>query len=97
MKKITIILAALAMFGLSSCDLLDKTPKDTMAPENYFRNETDLRLFSDEFYLRFLISHHLTSRVIITSTITCLMNSTAVISALSLLQEVAGAGECCVR
>ena len=54
MKKITIILAALAMFGLSSCDLLDKTPKDTMAPENYFRNETDLRLFSDEFYLKIL-------------------------------------------
>ena len=55
MKKITIILAALAMLGLSSCDnILDKTPKDTMAPENYFRNETDLRLFSDEFYLKIL-------------------------------------------
>lgn len=36
---------------LTSCEkFLDRTPKDTLAPENYFRNETDLQLFSNTFY-----------------------------------------------
>lgn len=48
MKKTIIIF--LAAFALSSCDYLDRTPKDTISPESYFKTETDLQLFSDTFY-----------------------------------------------
>lgn len=46
------ILPAIAIIAcLTSCSkFLDRTPKDTLAPENYFRNETDLQLFSNTFY-----------------------------------------------
>ena len=45
------ILPVLAIvLGLSSCDFLDRTPKDKLAPENYFRNEQDFKLFSNSFY-----------------------------------------------
>ena len=44
------ILPAL-LICLSSCNgFLDRTPKSTLAPENYFRDETDLQLFSNTFY-----------------------------------------------
>lgn len=50
MKKY-IIFAAAAVLGFSSCDdYLNILPKDTLVPENYFRNETDLQLFSNTFY-----------------------------------------------
>ena len=49
MKKI-ILPILLAVLGLSSCDFLDRAPKDKLAPENYFRNENDLKLFSNSFY-----------------------------------------------
>lgn len=49
MKKF-ILPVLFVVLGLSSCDFLDKTPKDKMAPENYFRNEQDLKLFSNSFY-----------------------------------------------
>lgn len=50
MKKI-IFAALAASFCLVSCDkYLDRVPKDTLAPENYFRDETDLQLFSNSFY-----------------------------------------------
>lgn len=46
-----IIIAAAAVIGFSSCsDYLNRLPKDTLSPENYFRNETDLQLFSNTFY-----------------------------------------------
>lgn len=48
MKKYILLL--IALIGLSSCDFLDKTPKDKLAPENYFRNEEDFKLFSNSFY-----------------------------------------------
>ena len=38
------------VLALSSCDFLDRTPKDKLAPENYFRNDQDFRLFSDPLY-----------------------------------------------
>ena len=46
------ILPAIALvIGLTSCsDFLNRTPKSDMAPENYFRDETDLQLFSNTFY-----------------------------------------------
>lgn len=49
MKKV-ILSIVLIVLGLSSCDFLDRTPKDKVAPENYFRNEQDLKLFSNSFY-----------------------------------------------
>lgn len=49
MKKLILPLIFIAL-GLSSCDFLDRVPKDKLAPENYFRNETDLKLFSNSFY-----------------------------------------------
>lgn len=48
MKRFIITLSALAL--MCSCDLLDQTPQSTVAPENYFRDETDLRMFSNSFY-----------------------------------------------
>lgn len=48
MKKYILLLIALV--GLSSCDFLDRTPKDKLAPENYFRDENDMKLFSNSFY-----------------------------------------------
>ena len=49
MKKL-IIPALAVILGLTSCDWLERTPKSTLAPENYFRDETDLMLFSNTFY-----------------------------------------------
>ncbi len=49
MKRIILPIIAIAL-GLVSCDMLDKTPKDRLVAENYFRNETDLKLFSNSFY-----------------------------------------------
>jgi hypothetical protein len=45
-----IIPAIALLIGLTSCNWLDRTPKATLAPENYFRDETDLQLFSNSFY-----------------------------------------------
>lgn len=44
-----IILAA-AVLCISACDMLDRYPQSKMSPETYFRNETDLMLFSNSFY-----------------------------------------------
>ena len=49
MKRIIIPALAL-LLGLTSCNWLERNPKSTLSPENYFRNETDLQLFSNTFY-----------------------------------------------
>ncbi len=50
-----IIFAALATLGLSSCDsALERTPQSQLSPENYFRTETDLQLFSNTYYFNLL-------------------------------------------
>ena len=49
MKRI-IIPAIAVLFGITSCNWLERDPKSTLAPENYFRDETDLMLFSNTFY-----------------------------------------------
>ena len=49
MKKLILPLM-IFILGLSSCDFLDRAPKDKLAPENYFRNENDLRLFTNSLY-----------------------------------------------
>ena len=46
MKRIIIPALAL-LLGLTSCNWLERNPKATLAPENYFRDETDLQLFSN--------------------------------------------------
>ena len=49
MKRI-ILPAITLLMSLTACDWLDRTPQATLAQENYFRNETDLQLFSNTFY-----------------------------------------------
>jgi hypothetical protein len=49
MKRIIIITLAMAI-GFVSCDILDTVPSSTLSPENYFKTETDLQLFSNTFY-----------------------------------------------
>lgn len=50
MKKYLIILAT-AVLTLSSCsDFLERHPLDRLSPENYFRTEEELQLFSNTFY-----------------------------------------------
>lgn len=50
MKKYIFPLLAMAL-SLTSCEsFLDKYPKDRLVPETYFRNEQDLKLFSNSFY-----------------------------------------------
>ncbi|MDO5036384.1 MAG: RagB/SusD family nutrient uptake outer membrane protein [Porphyromonas sp.] len=50
--KIAGAIASLVLvLGLVSCDkALDVTPKDRLTPENYFRNENELEMFSNTFY-----------------------------------------------
>lgn len=50
MKKYILPILAIAL-GVTSCDsFLEKYPKDKLTPETYFRNELDLKLFSNSFY-----------------------------------------------
>ena len=51
MKQISIILSViLILAGLASCEKLDLTPKDKMSDQDYFKNATELELFSNPFY-----------------------------------------------
>ncbi len=50
MKKLIIILTIILVPMLSSCDLLDLTPKDQISQFDYFKNATDLELFSNPYY-----------------------------------------------
>ena len=47
-KSLTILLAICST--VASCNLLDLTPVDRLTPDNYFKNENELRLYSDRFY-----------------------------------------------
>lgn len=49
MKKYTIILCAAAL-AVTSCNFLDKAPLDKESAETYFKTETELQLFSNNFY-----------------------------------------------
>lgn len=50
MKKYILPLFAMVL-GFTSCEgFLEKYPKDKLVPETYFRNEQDLKLFSNSFY-----------------------------------------------
>lgn len=49
MKKYILILVTLAI-GAVSCDFLDRQPYDSLTPGDYFKTETDLQLFSNNFY-----------------------------------------------
>ena len=59
MKRYFLIPFIAMALGLAACDInvdltgdeyLDRTPLSTISPENYFRTETDLQLFSNTFY-----------------------------------------------
>ena len=52
MKKYLIITVSL-LVGATACNLLDTAPESTQSKDNFFRNETELRLFSDAFYDQF--------------------------------------------
>ena len=46
-----ILLALGAAVCLTSCDgWLDKTPKDKLTPDSYFKTESDFKMFSNSFY-----------------------------------------------
>ena len=63
MKKYMILFAAF-LIGFSACEkleekvesVLDLNPLSELAPETYFKNETDLQLFTNSLYLS-VISH----------------------------------------
>lgn len=49
-KPIRLLLLSVAVV-LTSCEsLLDHKPESTLSPENFFKNETELRSFSNKFY-----------------------------------------------
>lgn len=55
MKRYFLIPFFALALGLTACDInvdgyLDRDPLSTISPENYFRTETDLQLFSNTFY-----------------------------------------------
>ena len=52
MKPVYIVswLLALAVSFVSCDDWLDKTPKDRLYPDVYFKTEDELRLFTNQFY-----------------------------------------------
>lgn len=55
MKRKYILFAFTLMAGLSSCnDWLDKSPLSDITEENYFKTETHLQLFSNDFYDKIL-------------------------------------------
>ena len=49
MKKYILPILVLVL-TVTSCDFLDTKPQSKLAPENYFRNENDMKLFSNSFY-----------------------------------------------
>ena len=49
MKKNILIIAA-AAFAFSACGLLDKDPQSKLSPETFFKNATDLQLFTNPYY-----------------------------------------------
>ena len=52
-KPIRLLLMSVAVI-LASCEsLLDHKPESTLSPENFFKNETELRSFSNKFYDQF--------------------------------------------
>ena len=49
MKK-TIFTSLFVLLCMTSCDFLTQTPKDELTPEDYFKTETDLQLFTNPLY-----------------------------------------------
>lgn len=49
MKKYSVIFATLLM-GVVSCNLLDTKPESTIDKETFFREESNLKMYSDAFY-----------------------------------------------
>lgn len=50
-NTIRLLILLFAMFSIVSCnDALDVTPKDRITPENFFKNEAELQMYSNKFY-----------------------------------------------
>lgn len=49
MKK-HILFIAFVLLSLTSCDFLNQTPQDKVSPEDYFKTEQDLQLFTNPLY-----------------------------------------------
>lgn len=50
MKKYLYIFCTLTGAALMGCTDLDLIPEDTMAPENYFSSEEELRQYTNAYY-----------------------------------------------
>lgn len=49
-KKLLIIFAGLLSLGLSSCEqVINREPRENPTDPNYWRNESDVRLFGNGF------------------------------------------------
>lgn len=52
MKRLSFYIIGAMTFLFSGCDL-DRSPLDTLAPENYFNNKTELETYTNGFYALF--------------------------------------------
>lgn len=57
-KKLLIIFAGLLSLGLSSCDqVINREPRENPTDPNFWRNESDVRLFGNGFYSNYFIGY----------------------------------------
>jgi len=52
-KHIILAIVAVATLLCSCSDLLDKQPKSTLSPDSFFKNETELKAYTNKFYTLF--------------------------------------------
>lgn len=53
-STIRVLILFITILSITSCDdALDVTPKDRITPENFFKTESDLQIFSNKFYTQF--------------------------------------------
>jgi hypothetical protein len=58
MKKYSIILLTIALVFGSCEEFLDRPPLTQMTDENYWTNETNLRLFANGFYTNYFVGYN---------------------------------------
>ena len=59
MRKVLIILLAVVMLVISSCEkFLDRQSLTTMNDENYWTSENNLRLFANGFYINYFVGYN---------------------------------------
>lgn len=57
--KLKYIIVALGLFSLASCndDFMERYPLDTVTDENFWRSESDLKLYLNTLYPKYIIGH----------------------------------------